>query len=58
MVMACVPIPGKAIVKSAEHVIDIDNYEPPPLPVSLDSFSVLLWEPRCLPSAMCGQAMF
>ena len=32
----CVPIPGRVLVKSTEHVSDIDaNYKPPALPLPL-----------------------
>ena len=39
MVLVCVPIPGKEIVKSAEHVSDVDaDYKPPPLPFFTNTF--------------------
>ena len=37
MVLVCVPLPGKQIVKSAEHVSDVDaDYKPPLLPLPLN----------------------
>ena len=36
MVLVCVPIQEKEIVKSAEHVSDVDaDHKPPPLPLPL-----------------------